>query len=763
MLSRHLLPLCFIITSCSMVSHLPEGELLYIGTRKVTVTDAPDAPLRNKAIGEAKTAFISPPNNALLGSSRYRLPLPIGLWAYNAFVDDSTRLGRWFFNAFASQPILISTVNPPFRVEAARNTLRNFGYFDSQITYHIDTLRNPKKARLSYSIHLGTPLYYSDVNYRGFPSSMDSILHNTWTDRLLRPHKQFSYATLSGERNRLFNLFRQHGYYYFSPDMIRIMADTTQQQGEAALRIELHETLPDYAIHPWYIGTTHIALRSTPYESLPDTLNTQHFTYIYKGKRPTIRASLIGSRIGYQRGAPYSSIEQDLTQRDLNRLGIFSGVSINYTPRDSTHLTDTLDVHISALLEPPYELSIESNLTAKSNDQIGPGVVLGFSRKNLLRMADITQLRLKGSYEWQTNRALRREGSIVNSFELGADASISVPLLLFPGGYRYHYHHPASTTARLYTDWLNRGGFFRMLAFGGNITYAFSSSDRTTHSVTPFRLTFNTLEESTQRFDSIMTANPAIGFSFRNQFIPAFSYTITYDNTSSHPRHPGKVTASFTSAGAVTSLLYAAIGKSLHQRDKDLMGTPYAQFVKGSLEACRYYHLTPRHILATRLVAGAIYSYGNSLVAPFAEQFYVGGANDIRAFPLRGIGPGRYHSTGRYAYIDHTGDLKLEANIEWRFPLIGQLNGALFADAGNVWLSRNDSMRPEATFRWSALTESIALGSGIGLRYNLRLLVVRIDLGIPIHLPYASGKQGYYNVPHFGKGLCIHFAVGYPF
>lgn len=745
------------------MSRLPEGELLYTGTQPVEVTDAPYSSLRDKAIDEAKVAFVSPPNNAFLGSSRYRIPLPIGLWAYNAFVDDTTGLRHWLFRAFASQPILISTVNPKFRAEVAKNTLRNYGYFDSEVTYHIDTLKNPKKAQLSYAMRLGTPLYYGDVVYRSFAPPMDSLIHSTRSEQLLRQGEQFSYATLNGERNRLFTLFRQHGYYFFRPDMIVLLADTTIKQGEAALRIEPLPSLPTYVTKPWYIGHTYLAVRGEANKPLTDTLSTGDLTYLYHGKHPPIRRTLLIHRLGYRRGDAYSPAAQDDTQRDLNRLSIFNGVNVNFIPRDTTLLGDTLDVHISALLEPPYELSLETNLTAKSNEQIGPGAVVALSRKNLFRMAENIQFRLKGSYEWQTNRVLRREGSVVNSFELGADVSMSVPQLLFPGGYSYHYAHPVSTTARLYANWLNRGGFFRMLAFGGNLTYAFSSSDRLTHTITPFRLTFNTLEKTTHRFDSVMTANPVIGLSFRDQFVPALSYTAIYDNSASASRHPSKLAVSFTSAGAATSLIYAAAGHPFSEEGKTLLGTPFAQFVKASVEACRYYRLTPRHTLATRLIVGAAYAYGNSRVPPFSEQFHVGGANDIRAFPLRGIGPGSYHSSGRYAYINHTGDLKLEANIEWRFPLIGQLNGALFADAGNVWLLRHDEARPSSSFSWRTLGREIAVGTGLGLRYNLRLLVLRVDAGIPIHIPYATTKRGYYNVPHFGKGLCFHFAVGYPF
>ena len=740
-----LLSIQLLLLSCSTVSRLPEGELLYTGTKRVMVEDDSAAPLRDEAVGEAKVAFVSPPNNALFGSSRYRTPLPIGLWAYNAFAGDSVGLRHWLFRTFAVQPILISAVNPKLRAQVAENTLRNFGYFDSHVAYHTDTLSDGRKAMLSYTIYLGEAWRYGAIEYLPMTSRIDSLVASTREQRLVSEGDQFSYVSLVGERNRLFTLLREQGYYYFRSDMLSIEADTIQHPYRAQLRIGLQPQVPTYVLSPWYIGTTHLAI-------LGDTTHAD-----------PIRPEVLAPRIVLCRGDAYSASAQDATQRDLYRLGVFSSVTLNYVPRDTLYHTDTLDVYISALLEKPYEFSFEANLTAKSNEQVGPGFVASLSRKNLFRLAETLQLRFKGSYEWQTNRTLRREGSVVNSFELEADASMSVPQLLFPGGYYYHYRWPVSTTARLYADWLNRGGYFRMLAFGGNLTYAFSSSPVLTHTVTPFRLTFNTLQRTTHRFDSVMTANPAIGLSFRNQFVPAISYSIVYDNIAHQPRHPSKVTLSLTSAGGITSLVYAALGHPLRDTDKTLLGTPYAQFAKATVEACRYYRLAPEQVLATRLVIGALYPYGNSRVSPFSEQYYVGGANDLRAFPLRGIGPGSYRQSGRYAYIDRTGDLKLEANVEWRFPLAGQLHGALFVDAGNVWLLRADAARPGSQFRWRTLADDLALGTGLGLRYNLKMLLLRADVGIPIHNPYATSKRGYYNVPHFGKGLCFHLGVGYPF
>ena len=164
-------------------------------------------------------------------------------------------------------------------------------------------------------------------------------------------------------------------------------------------------------------------------------------------------------------------------------------------------------------------------------------------------------------------------------------------------------------------------------------------------------------------------------------------------------------------------------------------------------------------------MAGVIYAYGNKTIAPYSEQFYVGGANSIRAFTVRSIGPGRYHpaENNQYAYVDQTGDIKLEANIEYRFPIIADLYGATFLDAGNVWLMRKDEARPNAEFTLDHFFDSIALGTGLGLRYDLSFLVIRFDMGVALHVPYETGKKGYYNIPKFKDGLGFHFAIGYPF
>lgn len=206
-------------------------------------------------------------------------------------------------------------------------------------------------------------------------------------------------------------------------------------------------------------------------------------------------------------------------------------------------------------------------------------------------------------------------------------------------------------------------------------------------------------------------------------------------------------------------------GQPFNKKDKELLGNPFAQFLKFTTEIRKSFRLGEKSRLATRFMAGAIFSYGNSTTAPYSEQFYIGGANSIRAFTVRSLGPGSYHpeSDKVYSYLDQTGDFKLEANVEYRFPILGNLYGATFLDAGNIWLLHKDEQRPGAQFSLSNLGKEIALGTGVGLRYDLQFIILRLDLGIAIHAPYKTSRKGYYNIPKFKDGLGLHFAIGYPF
>ena len=247
----------------------------------------------------------------------------------------------------------------------------------------------------------------------------------------------------------------------------------------------------------------------------------------------------------------------------------------------------------------------------------------------------------------------------------------------------------------------------------------------------------------------------------RNQLVPSMEYTYTWTSKKHHPR---SLRVSVKEAGNVTSLLYAACGQDLSQRGKKLLGVPFAQYLRGTVQYTHRFPLTRRSSLATRIMGGVAYSYGNAVLPPYSDLFTVGGACSVRAFSVRSIGPGRHHpSDSQYSYVDQAGDMKLEANVEYRFPIVGKLYGATFLDAGNVWLLRQSEGMEEGQFSLRHFGRDIALGTGVGVRYDLDFLVFRFDLGIGLHAPYETGRSGYYNMTRFSKSLGYHLAIGYPF
>jgi len=229
-------------------------------------------------------------------------------------------------------------------------------------------------------------------------------------------------------------------------------------------------------------------------------------------------------------------------------------------------------------------------------------------------------------------------------------------------------------------------------------------------------------------------------------------------------RNPIAWDISVTESGNILSAGYALAGRKFGEKEKGMFGNPFAQFLKLNTTLRKTWTTGHKSQLVGRVAAGVLWAYGNSYRAPYNEQFYVGGANSIRAFTVRSIGPGKYVApNSNYAYLDQTGDVKFEANLEYRFNLFGNLFGAVFLDAGNLWLLKNDPDRPDSEFKPTTFFRQLATGTGAGLRYDMEFIVLRLDLGVALHVPYDTGKGGYYNIPKFADGLGLHFAIGYPF
>lgn len=760
-------------TACSTTRNLPEGEVLYTGIKDIHINRNDQSPMGEKALAEVEAAISIAPNNSFFGSAKKRIPFPFGLWIYNSFKRYEKGLGKWIFKKLAAEPVLLSTVNPDTRVKVASNLLHDYGYFNGNVTYQVDSTKNPRAIKLTYHVNMGQPYYLDSIRYQGFSPRADSMIQATYKERIIKPGDHFDVTKLNEERQRLVDLFRNNGYYYYRTDFITFLADTLMHPGYVNLKILPKASVPQEALRTYYIGNTSVYLTGYNGEQPTDSMQTRNFTVHYAGDKPGLRYGVLRKRFLYRSGEQYSQIKQNYTQEALARLGVFKFSEFRYIPRmNDSIVTDTLDVRVNATFDLPYDSELELNVTTKSTKQTGPGAIFNLSKKNFQRMGASLNLELKGSYEWQTSSTVDGESSVMNSYELGAALSLEFPRLVLPWVRNRvdPFRFPSHTNFKVYAEQVNRARYFKMLSFGGTVSYSFQPKRSMKHTVTPLHLAFNTLQHRTARFDSIANANPMLFHNLDDQFIPSVTYTLTYDDTYKKKKNRIWWENSVTSAGNVTSLIYAAFGQKFSQKDKKLLGTPFAQFLKFTSEFRHLYTFNEKHQLASRIMGGVIWSYGNKTIAPYSEQFYVGGANSIRAFTIRSIGPGRFHpaSSSSYSYVDETGDIKLEANLEYRFRIFsnflgGNLNGAAFLDAGNVWLLRKDEARPNAEFSLNHFFDSIALGTGVGIRYDFSFLVLRLDWGIALHVPYDTGKSGYYNIPRFKDGMGLHFAIGYPF
>jgi len=572
------------------------------------------------------------------------------------------------------------------------------------------------------------------------------------------PDRRYSTDSLSTVRTRITNKLRNKGYYFFRPEFIEYLADSIQRPRHIALKMALASNVPEFALAPYTTGNVTIHVARNQGGGTPDTIQLSRATLIQM-QPSRLRRNSIAECITFRPGRTFSVRNMDRTQTNLSRLGIFSNIGIEAMPDTANMAARKLDVDIYCTFDAPLETALEVNASSKSNSYIGPGLTFGVTNKNIFGGGEQLSVKLTGSYEWQTGSGRR---SAFNSYEFGITGSLAFPRLLAPRFIPRSRFQLNWTRFQLNADLLNRPHYFKMAQFNASVNYDWRVRRHVQNTLTLFKLTYTNLMHTTADFDSIMAANPAVAQSFMSQFIPQMIYSYVYDRQINRD-NTLNWQFSVQEAGNIFWSIYHACGK---KGEKKLFGTPFSQFVKGQTQLVWGRRLGQGdHWLVSRVAAGAAHAYGNSSQVPYAEQFYVGGANSVRAFTVRSIGPGSYKAPAGTPEenFDRTGTFKFEANVEYRFPLFGPLHGAMFIDAGNVWLLKDDPKRPGGLLQASTFLRDIALGTGVGLRLDISMLVIRGDLGIGIHAPYNTGHGGYYNMPNFGKSLAFHLAIGYPF
>lgn len=755
----------FLFVSCATTRKLGENEILYVGVKNMDIETPEKVKLNSTQSSAASEPLSVKPNNPLY-SPYYRSPFPLGLWIYNWNIKKEKGLKWWLYRKLSKKPVLISDVQPELRLKMVENSMKDFGFYGAKLSYEvIPKKHNPKKAKISYRVELPQPFKYGNIELWGWSPAMDSIVRPSMRFSELKSGDRYDVNLLNQERQRISDRLRNRGYYFFQPDYIEFLVDTTSGNKIADVRITLKQGVPASALKPYKLQNVEVVLSGNDGTGERDSLMIDSVKIIYEPPM-TLKPNVLMRAVRVRPGQLYSAIRQSRTQAKFVQLGVFKFANMAITASD-TISQQALDMQISGEFALPIETEVEMDISSKSNNLLGPGLTLGVTNRNMFKRAETFSVKLTGSYEWQVggNKQATGNSGLINSYELGLNVNLSVPRLLVPKLMQSKRDRHEQTHFQIGTDLMNRHNYFRMISFWGSATYDFNSSFRNYHSIVPFKLNYTYLLKTSQAFDSVTMRNPTVAKSFSNQFIPSMSYTYTYDRAASY-RNPNRLfwQTSIMQAGNIIAGFQKLFGNKLKE-GKTFLNNRYSQFVKLTTELIGYKSMDRNNQLAIRVMGGIGYAYGNSKVMPYSEQFYIGGANSIRAFQVRSIGPGSYHPVAtKYSYLDQTGDIKLEGNLEYRFTIYENFKGACFVDVGNVWLLRSEEQRPGGKFNLKGLAKELALGTGVGVRYDFSFIVVRADLGIPIHAPYDTGKSGYYNInDKFWKGLVLNIAIGYPF
>ena len=783
--------LCALLCACSTTKYLPDDEQLFIGLEKITYADYERNDHAIQTQEELEAALATAPNGALFGSSYYRTPFPYGLWIWNATSNAKTKFGKWLNHSFGKAPVLMSQVNPALRAQVARQVLRTNGYLHGDVTYAEVPQKNPKKMKIAYTVHMDTLFRVDSMSYVNFPAPMEFLIDSTRQEAYLKKGTPFSVANLDAERTRLSQLFRNNGYYYYQTGYASYLADTFNVANRALLRLQMADSLPDEALRPWYIGTTSVQLRRSFAERNDTTTVRRSLRVAFKGKHAPIRPGVILRNMKLRPRQLFSYDNYMESMQKVNATGVFSNVDFQFTPRDH----DTLDLQLNCVFDKPYDFYVETNFINRTIGRLGPEVKVGVTRRNAFRGGEKLDINLHGSYEWQTNS----QGSDMNSYQYGADASIEFPRTVFPRfksrrsapgqrSRRRRFYTTPWTIAKVSTDIVRRPSYYKMHIVSGEWTYRWQPSQTSRHELSPLTVKYQFMNSHTEDFDTLMMLNPYLSATMSDYFIPKMRYTYTYVSPPSL-HNPIRWETTVEENGNITALYDVLIqGNGWNQKDKTLFKNPYSQFLKIETDLTKTWTLSPQSKLVGHLNFGLMWSYGNSNSGPFSELFYAGGANSIRAFPVRSIGPGGFQGLGgnnQFSYLMQNGDTKLIMNLELRQRLFGSLYGAVFFDAGNVWSSEDWMIHDEDIYgdeedlqefasAWNAIFNNtkirlknffkqMATGTGVGLRYDLDFLVLRLDWGFGLHLPYDTGHSGYFNIRKFKDMHTLHIAIGYPF
>ncbi len=744
------------LNACSIEKYIPENERIYTGA---SLEIKADSTLKNKASlkSELQNILTPKPNSKVLGM------YPGLYYYYKSQKKKNSFITRWIYKKIGEEPVYQSDVNNIEIEEILVNRMENNGFFYSTASSSFE--EEDKRASIKYQLSLTNPYVMSKFKLDSMPSPLYDDVKSILNDSPLLEKNRFDLSNFKLERQRIDTELKDRGYYNFNSDFFIFEADTNQYDNKRFdLYLGLKENVPQKATLPYKISNINIY----PQQDLQDSLIKNNFEFNNKNYVQDsifIKPKYLDKFITLEKGQFYNPRNSKNTARRLSSIDIYKYVNIQYKEVDSDSTENTRALEANIYLSPLNKRSIRAELqgVTKSNNFTGPNLALTYTNRNLFNGGEMLDISTEFGYETQFASS---ENAGLNSIEYGLTTQLTFPRLISPikiDDNLFEYAIPKTKTS-LGVDFLNRTQLYTIISGRALFGYTWNANRYLTYEINPLSLNYTQLTNTSEEFEDILDSNPFLRRSFDQQFISGLEFALTYNGMLKNKNTWQYYLYTTLDIAGNTASLFAQ--ETEPGSPKEILGFQYAQYAKADIDARMHFKFgkNKNQTIATRVFAGYGLPYGNSDVIPYVKQYFSGGPYSVRAFRIRSLGPGTYsgrnETNNTNDFFDRTGNIRFEANIEYRFPIFSFFKGAIFTDAGNVWNSNpNPTFNGEDKVSSSFLSE-LGIGSGVGLRIDVQGFVIRFDLAAPWHdpaLPKGERLDFQFDEP------ILNFAIGYSF
>lgn len=750
------------LTSCSALKFVPPDEKLYTGA-KVKISINGDQKYLRKAKREAEETIRPEPNSSFLG-------IRSSVWWYYKTAKGKNKVQRWLHKKLGDEPVYVSMTDAEMVNKAIETRLYNQGYFNAHSTYQ--WIDDSTSASVVYTITVDEPFIIKAVQFPTASDTLSKIINTLNANSLLKPGQQYSLDLLKEERARIDDALKDLGFYYFNKEYILYKATPTQEARGINISMEVKQETPVYASRIYTVESVNLFAEYSLGKSVSagrriiDSVN-------YYSSRDYIRPAPVLQSVFLQNQKTYSRKDHNLTLNRLSNLGVYKFVAVNIERSDSNPESRGLTANILLTPMAQKSLSPEVQLVTKSNNFFGPNLSLSYRNRNIFRGAELLVFNLRTAFETQFSGPYSGQFT----YEINPNIELYIPRFILPFDIRTNSLYVPRTKVTLDLSHISRVNYFDInsikLAFG----YKWKQSLAVDHDLSLVSLNFFDIFNQSDTFLVLLEQNPTLALRYEKQFIAGIAYSYVYNQqVYSKLRNPLFFNLNLDIAGNALSGISKLQGKTPDASNPvELLGVKYSQYIKADLDFRRFYKIgrNNKTMFATRLFGGWGYPYGNASTMPYIKQYFSGGAYSLRGFPVYSVGPGTYKpadSLESLYFVQQGGEIKLEANVEYRFTIAGMVKGAFFADAGNTWLNHPNSDIPGGAFSPQTFVKELAADIGTGIRFDIDFFVIRLDLGIPIRKPWLpDGQRWVFNQFDLGDrdwrrdNLILNLAFGYPF